>query len=47
MASFVGNEGNWVRRVDWGELYRGELQDGRPVAIMCLNQEEPTKEERF
>ncbi|CAN5953697.1 unnamed protein product [Sphagnum jensenii] len=38
---------NWVRRVDWGELYRGELQDGRPVAIMCLNQEEPTKEKRF
>ncbi len=47
MASFVGNEGNWVRRVDWGELYRGELQDGRPVAIMCLNQEEPTKEKCF
>jgi serine/threonine protein kinase len=38
---------NWVRRVDWGELYRGELQDGRPVAILCLNQEEPTKEKRF
>jgi hypothetical protein len=47
VASFVGNAGNWVRRVDWGELYRGELQDGRPVAIMCLNQEEPTKEKRF
>jgi hypothetical protein len=29
-----------VRRVDWGELYWGELQDGKPVAIMCLNQEE-------
>jgi hypothetical protein len=38
---------NWVRKVDWGELYKGELQDGRPVAIICLNQEEPTKEKRF
>ncbi|KAH8976283.1 hypothetical protein BDL97_01G205800 [Sphagnum fallax] len=38
---------NWVRRVDWGELYRGELQDGRPVAIKCLNQEEPGKEKFF
>ncbi len=27
MASFVGNEGNRVRRVDRGEFYRGELQD--------------------
>ncbi len=47
VGSFVGNAGNWVRKVDWGELYKGELQDGRPVAIMCLNQEEPTKEKRF
>ncbi len=47
MGSSVGNAANWVRRVDWGEFYRGELQDGRPVAIMCLNQEEPTKEKRF
>jgi hypothetical protein len=41
---FVEDAENWVRRVDWGELYRGELQDGRPVAIKCLNQEEPAKE---
>ncbi len=36
-----------MRRVDWGELYWGKLQDGRPVAIMRVNQEEPTKEKRF
>ncbi len=36
-----------MRTVDGGELYRGELQDGRPVAIMCLNQEEPKKEKCF
>ncbi len=47
MGIFVENAGNWVRRVDWGELYRGELQDGRPVAIKCLNQEEPAKEKFF
>jgi hypothetical protein len=36
-----------VRRVDWGELYRGELQGKTPVAIMCLDQEEPTKDKHF
>ncbi len=36
-----------MRKVDWGELCKGQLEDGRPVAIMCLNQEEPTKEKRF
>jgi len=47
VGSFVGNARNWVRKVNWGELYKGELQDGRPMAIMCLNQEEPTKEKHF
>ncbi len=36
-----------MRTVDWGDLYRGELQDGRPVAIMWLHQKEPTKEKLF
>ncbi len=36
-----------MRKVDWGELCKAQLEDGRPVAIMCLNQEEPTKEKRF
>ncbi len=38
---------NCVRRVDWGELYSGKLQDGRPVAIMLRNQEDPTKDKSF
>ncbi len=35
----VGNAANLMRRVDWSVVYRGELQDGRLVAIKCLNQE--------
>jgi hypothetical protein len=37
---------NLMRRVDWSVVYRGELQDGRLMAIKCLNQEVwPAEEE--
>ncbi len=36
-----------MRVVDWGELYWGKLQGERLVAIMRMNQEEPTNEKRF
>jgi hypothetical protein len=42
----VGNAANLMRRVDWSVVYRGELQDGRLVAIKCLKQEVwPAEEE--